>query len=334
MNEIQISVLISSLISLSVTLIITPKFISFFKRINATGYDINKKEKIEVAEIGGIPTLIGFIFGISTYMAIQTFLFNSTSYIDMLGASLTITLIVLVGFLEDLTILEKGSKHKKVGFGQIYKILLPVIPAIPLMAINVGVSVINIPLFGYVNLGLLYPLIMVPVAIIGASNATNLLAGLNGLESGLGIITLSSLGLYAYIHHEINAFAIATIFVFALIGFWFFNKYPSKMFPGDSLTYSIGAVIATVAILGNMEKFAVMIFLLWFIEFFLKLKSKFRAESFGVIQKDGTLKSKYKKNYSLTHIIMNSGNFTEKEIVYIIYGIQIIICFIAFILSL
>ena len=79
-----------------------------------------------------------------------------------------------------------------------------------------------------------------------------------------------------------------------------FNHYPSQIFPGDALTYSIGALIAGAAILGNIEQFAVFVFIPNIIEILFKLRGKLRVESFAQPQKDNSLELKNKKIYSLT----------------------------------
>ena len=60
----------------------------------------------------------------------------------------------------------------------------------------------------------------------------------------------------------------------ALIGFYIYNKFPAKVFPGDILTYSVGALIAGMAILGNFEKIAVFVFIPYIIETILKSRGK------------------------------------------------------------
>jgi UDP-N-acetylglucosamine--dolichyl-phosphate N-acetylglucosaminephosphotransferase len=92
--------------------------------------------------------------------------------------------------------------------------------------------------------------------------------------------------------------------VAALLGFLVFNRYPARIFPGDSLTYTIGALIAVVAILGNMERVAFILFIPYFIEFFLKARTRFQAESFGVPDMHNRLRPMYRKVNSLTQIFM------------------------------
>jgi hypothetical protein len=54
------------------------------------------------------------------------------------------------------------------------------------------------------------------------------------------------------------------------------------------------------------------------------MRTKMQAESFGKIQADGTLRAPEKIG-SLTHIVMRAGNFTEKKIVLIILGLQLLV---------
>ncbi|MBU4451888.1 MAG: hypothetical protein KJ851_03750 [Nanoarchaeota archaeon] len=318
----------------------TKRIIIVSKNIGAVGYDIHKKNKPEIAELGGFPVLLGYLTGILSYVFALTFYLKidggTTSKI--LAATLTIVIITLFGLLDDLTALLQKRKiiggkinsEKKIGFKQSTKFLLPLFAAVPLAVVNSGVSSITIPFLGNVDLGILYPILMIPLGIFGASNATNMLAGMNGLTAGLGAVLISALGVFAFMNGGVVAAAIAFIFVGALVAFLFYNWCPAKIFPGDSLDYTIGAVAASVAILGNIERFAVIAFTPWFVEFLLKARSRFTAESFGVLQADGTLKAPYEKTYSLTHIIMKSGRFTEKQVVSILLAVEAVFCAIAF----
>jgi UDP-N-acetylglucosamine--dolichyl-phosphate N-acetylglucosaminephosphotransferase len=157
-----------------------------------------------------------------------------------------------------------------------------------------------------------------------------MISGMNGLEAGLGIIYLSGLGIFTFILGKETLSLIAFSAVFALIGFLKYNWYPAKIMPGDSLVYFIGAVAASIVILGNIEKFATIAFIPWFIELILKLRVKLNAENFGILQKDGTLKPLYKKIYSLTSLFMHIGKFKEKQIVMLILLFETFFVILAF----
>ncbi len=334
-----ISIIVSGFIAFLVTVVLTPKTIVVLENIRIVGKDMHKKDKPEIAQLGGLPVLLGYLSGILVYVAVLTFYIRLDGEITskILAATLGIMIITLFGMLDDLTTLLGSKKiggkihsEKKVGFKQSTKFMLPVAAAVPLMVVNSGVSSITIPFFGSVDIGIIYSLILIPLGIFGASNATNMLAGLNGLTAGLGAILIFSLGVFTLLNGTAFAAAIAFIFVAALLGFLIYNWCPAKIFPGDSMDYTIGAVAASVAILGNIERFALVAFIPWFAEFLLKARSRFKAESFGIFQSDGTLKAPYEKIYSLTHAVMKSGRFTEKQVVSMLLALEAACCAIAF----
>lgn len=330
--------ILSAAVAFLTTYAIAPKMISFFTNVGIVGRDIHKKNTPVVAEMGGLVVTIGFIAGMMVFIASSVFV-SKIDVTQALAATLTITLITIIGMLDDLTALMKQKKEtdgfvKKKGFRQRHKFLLPLPAAVPLMAVNAGVSTIYIPLFKEMNIGLVYPLVLVPLAVFGAANATNMLAGLNGLTAGLGFVLLGSLGVFAYLNGAPVAAAISIIFAFSLLAFLKYNWYPAKIFPGDSLDYTIGAVAASVAILGNIERFALVAFLPWFIEFFLKMRKKFSAESFGLLQKDGSLKPASGAINSMTHIPMALLHATEKQAVLFLIAFELLSCAFAFYLYL
>tara|TARA_B100001971_G_C17944101_1_gene409185 strand:- start:46 stop:699 length:654 start_codon:yes stop_codon:yes gene_type:complete len=209
--------------------------------------------------------------------------------------------------------------------------------SIPLIVINAGTTSINLPFLGIIELGLLYPLVLIPIGIAGATISYNFLAGFNGLEAGQGIIILSFLSFIAYITGSSWLALIGLIMVACLIVFYFYNKYPAKVFPGDSLTWAIGALIAIMAILGNFEKIAIFIFIPYILETGLKLRGKLKKYSFAKPNPDGSLNIPYEKIYGLTHLSLFilkkfKEKVYEKDVVYLIFIFQIIVCLIALII--
>ncbi len=337
MNEILIGSVLVSLVSV---LIVQGGFIRFLKSCGIVGIDINKREKPVVAEMGGPIIVFGFLGGIFTF--ISALFITGTSFPALVGVFAGISTILIIntmGIFDDLSALQKRregnrgfEKYKRVGLSQWQKPLLTLPAAIPLMAIMAGDSTMTFPLIGQTNLGILYPLILVPIGVVGASNAMNMLAGFNGLEAGLGFIMLSGMGAYGLAHGEVAAAIIALTMAAALLGFLTRNWYPAKIMPGDSLVYTVGATAAVVAIIGNMEKFAIYIFVPWFLEFLLKLRSGLKAENYGILQSDGTLKSRYEKIYSLTHLVMKLGRFREWQISLMIILFELVVVITSFIL--
>jgi UDP-N-acetylglucosamine--dolichyl-phosphate N-acetylglucosaminephosphotransferase len=190
------------------------------------------------------------------------------------------------------------------------------------MAISAGVTHMSIPFLGRIEFGILYPLLLVPVGMVGASNVVNMLAGFNGLEAGMGIIYLLALGLFSLIHESIGS-TIFLITLAALVGFIKFNWYPARILPGDSLTYLLGSMVAAGVIVGNIERSGILVILPFVIEFFLKLRSRFKASCLGKLRRDGKLDPPYgRKVYSWTHIIMNLKPITEEHVTMLLMLIQ------------
>ena len=166
------------------------------------------------------------------------------------------------------------------------KPLFTLIAAIPLMVVNAGFTIMYLP-FGFrVELGILFPLLIIPIGVVGASNMVNMLAGYNGMEAGMGIVYIGMLGLFAYINNRDVAALIALVIFFSLLAFYIYNKYPAKILPGDSLTYLLGGSIAVIAIVGNIERAAIVSSVPFFIEFILKARGGFKMQSYGYYYKE------------------------------------------------
>ena len=332
------SIVIPFLIAFLVTFFSIPYFERFFSRIQVIATDMQKKQKPIIPIAGGIPVFFGFTLGILSYVAINTFILkNNVSLLYLFAAMLTSSIIAMIGFFDDINVRSRrtdigsGAVDFKVGLKQWQKALLPLIAAIPLIVVYAGVTSISIPFLGTVNFGILFPLVLIPLAVVLVSNATNMLAGINGLEAGSTSVALIALGVFT-----INSNPVAAIISFtgaaSLLAFLKFNWIPASMLPGDSLTYFSGALIVSVVIVGGVERMGIIIFIPWIVEAFLKLRGKFKVRSYGDLQKDGTIKAPYDKIYSLTHLVMKIPEwlkikrFTEKQVALILIGFELLIC--------
>jgi UDP-N-acetylglucosamine--dolichyl-phosphate N-acetylglucosaminephosphotransferase len=320
--------LFSMFVSFLVTFFIAPYFMQFLQAGGVVGIDLHKKLRPRLPTSGGVCVAFGIIAGLLTYIGLTTFLGGPPNEITNLLAVLSSVLITMfVGFLDDLNVkaravLTKEGLDIRIGFPQWAKPLLTLPAAIPLMVVNAGETMMDLPFLGVVNFGILYPLILIPIGFVGASNAINLLGGFNGSETGMGIVYLLGLGVFAALSGSIGSVIFLVAFA-ALIGFIKYNWYPAKFLPGDSLTYLLGAIVVSGAIVGNMEKIGVIIMIPFIIEFVFKLRSKLKASCIGKLRKDGRLDPPYgRKIYSLTHLIMNIKPLTEKQVAIILILIE------------
>jgi UDP-N-acetylglucosamine--dolichyl-phosphate N-acetylglucosaminephosphotransferase len=308
------------IIAFAATFYTIPSWIKRAKSEGLIGKDVNKKDLNEVAEAGGITAILGFVLGILVYIAINTFYFKSAeNTIEIFSLLTTILLLSFIGMIDDVL-------GWKIGLGKRIRIALVLFAAIPLMVIASGNSS-----------SLAYLLLVIPIGVAGCSITFNFLAGMNGLEARQGILLVSALSIASYFSGNTWIAFIGLIMIISLLAFLYYNKFPAKIFPGDILTYSVGGLIAIMAILAGLEKFALFIFIPYFIEIVLKLKGKLKKQSFGKPNKEGSLDLLYPRIYSLNHlsiVLLKKMNIksTERAVVNMINIIQIIFIIIGFIL--
>ena len=322
-------------VSFIVTFLIAPYFMQFLRAGGVVGMDLHKKGHPKLPTSGGIVVALGVLAGLLIYIGFVTFLNGTPEEItNLLAVISTVLIVMFVGFLDDLNVkaravITKEGLDIRVGFPQWAKPLLTLPAAVPLMVVNAGETTMGLPLIGIVDFGLLYPLLLIPIGVVAVSNATNLLAGFNGVESGMGLVYLFGLGVIAFMNGNFAAVIFLTAFA-AVAGFIRYNWYPAKFLPGDSLTYLLGAIVASGVVVGNIEKFGMIMMLPFIIEFFLKLRSRFKASCLGKLRSDGKLDAPYgKKIYSWTHVVMNLKPMNEKQVTMILILIQVFFTFIA-----
>lgn len=311
----------SIIISFCITLVTLPYWIKRAKNAKLAGPDVHKKESPQVAELGGLCVIAGFLIALLFFVATKTFIYKWPENFLQIFATITAILIAaMIGFVDDIL-------GWKIGLRARYKVALTFFISLPIVVINAGHATMNLPVIGVVDFGLLYPLLLIPIAVMGTSNGFNMIAGYNGLEAGQGIIILTTLAILTYISGDSYAAFIASCMVAAIFAFYIFNSYPAKIFPGDTFTYPVGALIAIVAIIGNVEKYAVILFIPYFIELILKARGSLVKESFAAVQRDGSLEKRYEQWYGIEHIALDvmkkiKGKATEQNVVYTIFLFQ------------
>jgi len=319
------------IVSFLITFLLIPFWIRKVKSIGLVWEDMNKIKSESVAGSGGMIVLLAFLISVLTYVAYRIFALDSHNgfLVEIFALMLMTVFMGFVGFIDDLF----GWRHGGLTIGS--RIMLSIFGAIPLIVINAGKSAMELPFFGVVDMGLLYPLFFIPLGVVATTTTFNMLAGFNGLESGQGILLLSALGLVAYLTGNSWLAVICLCMVLALIGFIYYNWSPARVFPGDVITYAIGVLIAAVTIVGNFEKIAVFFYIPYIIEVVLKSRGRLKKQSFGKPLPDGTLDNRYERIYSLNHVaIAFMKKFgirsTEKRAVLMIWTFQIIVILIGF----
>ncbi len=289
------------------TLFMLSWLIPKLKRAGLLGKDLNKAHHPEIPEMGGFSIIFGLSCGILLAIAFFTFfhLFDENfKLIYLLAAFLTVLMMSFIGIFDDLFAMHQAVKA-----------ILPLFAALPLVAVRAGETAMTLPFYGRVDFGILYILILVPIGIAGASNVTNMLAGFNGLEAGMGLIACSSLAVVAWKINSLEALILLVSMCGTLLAFLFFNWYPAKVLIGDIGTLSIGAVIASSAIIGNFESLAMIMIIPYGIDFIIKARNGFPSKNWWGIYREGKLYSP-QKSVGLCQTIMKlAGGISEEKLV-------------------
>jgi UDP-N-acetylglucosamine--dolichyl-phosphate N-acetylglucosaminephosphotransferase len=310
-------------ISFLISLLMLPVWIKKAKECGISGKDVHKISEKKVAEAGGIIVLLGFILGTLSYVALITFVFESSlNLLNIFVVLSSVLLAAMIGFSDDIL-------GWKIGLNKRTKILLLFLASIPLVVINAGEST----MMG-VNFGLIYPLFFIPLGLVGATASFNMIAGYNGLEASQGILLLSALSIVCWLTGNSWISVLLLLMVFPLLAFYLFNSCPARVFPGDVLTYIVGIMIAITAIMGNLEKIAIFFFLPYVLEIVLKLRGGLEKQSYGKLGERG-IENRYSKIYGIEHLAINilkkiKYRVQEKDIVYLINLFQIIIILLGF----
>jgi UDP-N-acetylglucosamine--dolichyl-phosphate N-acetylglucosaminephosphotransferase len=323
----ELMLILPIILSFLIALFCIPAWIKKAKEQNLSGKDMHKVGKEELAEAGGVCTIMGFVFGSLIYISIRTFVFGSYENTMEIFCLLSVILMIsFVGFTDDILGWKKG-------LSKISRVLFLAFAALPLLAINAGQAVTG------TNLELIYPLAVLVIGFVGASATFNFLAGYNGLEASQGMIILTALSIVTYITGNRWLSIVGMIMVAGLLAFYIFNKTPAKVFPGDILTYPVGALIALMAIFGSIEKMAIFFFIPYILETILKLRGKLKKESFAKVNTDGSLEMPYEKIYGVEHLaiyilkkIKPSKKVYEKDVVLLINLFQIFIILLGFLI--
>jgi UDP-N-acetylglucosamine--dolichyl-phosphate N-acetylglucosaminephosphotransferase len=296
-NLIIVSIL-CGLIAFVVTFLSMPRLIKKLENAQIVGQDIHKPSKPLVAEMGGIGILFGFIIGI----LIGTYFYPQLQY-QLIVTLLVILLVGMVGMVDDL-----------VQLSSIEKLILLWLAGLPLIWIAPP------------NVGILYMLSM-PVAVTIAANLTNMLAGLNGIESGLGAIAMTSLSLSCIIMGKYDVAVISISMLGALLAFLYYNRHPSRVFPGDVGTLIIGACIVVVAFIGRVKLIAFIVLIPNIIDSLLKFYSvgvmERQDHTPTQVAEDGKLSAPAGGFNSLIRFILKRP-MQEKNVVVLVWAIGII----------
>jgi phospho-N-acetylmuramoyl-pentapeptide-transferase len=155
-----------------------------------------------------------------------------------------------LGFYDDM---KKTLHSKSTFFGLRFrqKFIIQWVLALIIGAVfyfQLGYSFVYVHWLGQVTLGLVF-IFFSAFIVVAFANAFNITDGLDGLSSGLFLISLMAFLVIS--HSMLDSFL--AIFIAILIGsvlaFLYFNVFPARIWLGDVGSLSLGAVLAVIGLL-------------------------------------------------------------------------------------
>ncbi|KAK5981161.1 UDP-N-acetylglucosamine--dolichyl-phosphate N-acetylglucosaminephosphotransferase [Trichostrongylus colubriformis] len=197
--------------------------------------------------------------------------FPYAKFLSFLSALISICTAILLGFADDM--LDLKWRHK---------LAFPTLSSLPILMVyyvSGGSTTVIIPsavrtllssvvppsvfpsIPSAVDINIFYYVFMCMVVVF-CTNAINILAGINGLESGQAIILAMSVIVYNLVQigrldeswDNMLSLYFLIPFLACTSALFQFNNYPARVFVGDTFCYWAGMTLAVVSILGHFSK--------------------------------------------------------------------------------
>ena len=231
--------------------------------------------------------------------------------------------IKLIGFFAGILVLGITCYIDDVkGVPSLVKLAAQIVAAIIVVACGIRIDNISIPFTeGKIIVGEIFSYILTICWIVGITNAINLIDGLDGLSSGVTLIScLSLLMVFALNGSPLIAIVLITALAGALVGFLPFNFSPAKTFIGDTGSNFMGFSLAIISILGVAKTYTALVLIAPIIILGMPIFDTIFA-IFRRIIKGKSLKAVFQPDKGHLHHKLMAKGYTQKQAVLIMYGI-------------
>ena len=311
---------IAFLLAFVTAFVMTPYTIRLAKKVGAI--DMPEKRRINeepIPRLGGVAVIIGFLLS-SIYLLIVMTLentfnpFGEEQYLHkLIGILIAIIVLAVFCFIDDVK-----------GLPAIVKLLGQTIAAVFVVSFGTQIDNVNIPFLEQtLNINNhVYIYILSVGWIIGITNAINLIDGLDGLSSGITLISCFSLIIVFTMNQSpIVAIILITALAGAIVGFMPYNFNPAKTFIGDTGAQFLGFSLAVISILGTAKTYTLLVLIAPLIILALPIADTLFAIVRRII-KGHSIKAIFSPDTGhLHHKLMKKG-YTQKQAVLILYGIS------------
>ena len=312
---------IAFLLAFITAFMMTPYSIKLAKKVGAVDVpkDNRRMHHKPMPKLGGIAVIAGFVVSLVYLLITMSMedgtklnLFGEEQYgIKLIGYFIGILILGVTCFRDDVKPIKP-----------IMKLLGQLAAAIIVVSFGLRLGDFNLPFLHTVEANDAFSVVLTILWIIGVTNAINLMDGLDGLSSGISMIScLSLLMIFALNDSPLIAIIMITALAGALIGFLPFNFNPAKTFIGDTGANFLGFTLSVVSILGVAKTYTAVVIVLPVIVLGLPIFDTVCA----IIRrtwKGKSLKAIFQADKGHLHHRIVSKGFSQKQAVYILYGIS------------
>lgn len=211
----------------------------------------------------GIPSMGGFIFlSVLTMVGILFSGFN-LKVVFMILVTLSFGLI---GFLDDyLKVKKKSSDGLSAKHKMLYLLIFGLLTG-SVLYFGFDYHTLSIPFIGEeIQLGLLYiPFVVILFAAV--TNAVNLTDGIDGLSSSVTIVVVLFYALVSWRAGDQEVLFFSLTLIGSLLGFLYFNRYPAKVFMGDTGSLALGGAVGILALMTKTELLLILVGIIYVVE--------------------------------------------------------------------
>jgi len=305
---------IAFFLSLLVACGLTPVLAKYARGIGLTRVDCHKAEpRPQVPLLGGVSILVAAFSG----LAVEFLLYPQYRFEIAVHAA-AVLMAFVVGIVDDLFILGGPTKTALTALP-----LLPIVLGWGLFEGRIVLGKPLVPILGSLRITIIYWLLL-PLAIAGPANLVNMLDIMNGIMPGTMLIAFASLLSSAVLLNIEKGIILTVPWIGALCGYLPYNSYPASIFNGDAGSLTVGASLASIAVLTRMEFMALVALLPHLLNGFLVVSSvgfkehRKHKERPIEVAPDGSLKPNLSPSapMSLTRLLLASaGTMRENEVV-------------------
>ena len=308
---------IAFVIAFITAFMMTPYTIKLARKLGAvdTPKDARRINKVTMPRLGGLAVIAGFIVSVVYLILVMTLEKNSDLNLEehkikLLGFLIGGLIIGVVCFIDDVK-----------GVSAWIKLIFQIIAALIVIGSGIIIDSIHLP-FLNVEADKVFSVLLTIGWIIGITNAMNLIDGLDGLATGISIIScLSLLMIFSLNGSPLISIILITALGGALVGFLPFNFNPARTFMGDTGSNFLGFCLSIISILGIAKTYTAIVIVAPLIVLALPVFDTIFA-IFRRMIKAKSIKAIMKPDANHLHHKMLKKGFTQRQTVMILYGIS------------